>query len=96
MFAPKIKEMSDDYYKIYFGFKGHGVEAPSALRAEQFDIDIVFDKKKGLIRCWGYNIDSPTSQHKWAPQPSEWDEWFAPSQSIDEIVEAIINNLMVY
>jgi len=96
MFAPKIKQMNENYFKIYFGMKGHGVEAPSASRVEQFDIDLLFDKEKGLIRCWGYDINSPTKGHKWAVQPSEWDEWFAPTQPIDEIVEAIINNLMVY
>jgi len=95
-FSPKIKQLDENYFKIYFGVKGHGVEAPSATRVEQFDIDLLFDKNKGLIRCWGYDIDSPSNQHKWAPQPSEWDEWFAPSQDLDEIVEAIINNLMVY
>lgn len=96
MFAPKIKQLTEDYYKIYFGFKGHGVEAPTASRAEQFDIDLFYDKDKGLIRCWGYDIDSPTNQHKWAVQPAEWDEWFAPTQPIEEIIQAVIHNLMTY
>jgi len=96
MFSPKIKQINENYYKIYFDMKGHGVESPSATRVEQFNIDILMDKEKGLIRCWGYDVKSPTKGHKWEIVPSEWDEWYAPSQPIEEIVDIVINTLLFY
>lgn len=96
MFPKGVKKINEDYYKIYFEFKGHGVEAPTRGRAEQFDIDLLWDRKKGLIRCWGYDIDSSVGQHSWKPQPSEWDEWFAPSQPIEEIIECVTRIFMTY
>jgi len=96
MFPMGMKKMSENYYKTYYEFRGHGVEAPNGNRAEQFDIDVFWDKEKGLIRCWGYEILSKMSQHTWQPQPSEWDELFSPIQSFDEITKAINTAFMTY
>lgn len=96
MFPIGLFKKSENYHKCVFEFRGHGVEAPTASRAEQFNIDLLYDKKLGLIRCWGYNIDSSTKQHSWRVQPSEWDEWFAPTQKFDEIVDAISKIFMTY
>lgn len=96
MFPVGMYKKADNYHKYVFEFRGHGVEAPTASRAEQFNIDFMFDKKCGLVRCWGYDIDSSTRQHSWKVQPSEWDEWFAPSQPAQEIVESISKIFMTY
>ena len=96
MFPKGTKKISEDYYKIYFEFKGHGVEAPGSNRAEQFDIDIFWDRKKGLVRIWGYDIVSSKSQHSWQPQPSEFDEWFSPAQPIEEIIECVVAMFLTY
>jgi hypothetical protein len=97
MFPVGVKKINEDYYKIYFEFRGHGVLAPPRqTRIEQFDIDLFWDKKKGVVRCWGYNIESPTKGRKWIVSPSEWDEWFAPSQPIEEIVECVKRIFMTY
>lgn len=96
MFPVGFKKISDDYYKCVFEFRGHGMEAPTTMRAEQFDIDLYWDKKKGLIRCWGYDIDSQTKQHDWRVMPSEWDEWFSPGQPIKEICEIVVGIFMTY
>lgn len=90
MFPAGLKKINENYFKIYFEFRGHGVLAPPRQkRMEQFDIDLFWDKSKGLVRCWGYNIESSLGQHDWTPAPSEWDEWFAPSQPIEEIIECV-------
>lgn len=90
MFPVGMKKINEDYYKIYFEFRGHGVLAPvRQMRNEQFDIDLFWDKKKGLVRCWGYNIESPSKERSWRVSPSEWDEWFAPSQPMEEIIECV-------
>jgi len=99
MFPVALNKQNENYYKLVFEFRGQGVlrqinTKPS--RAEQFDIDLHWDRHKGLIRCWGYNIDSTLSQHSWKVQPSVFDEWFSPHQKQEEIIENIINIFMQY
>lgn len=100
--APKImmykgvKELDENYALIWFELNGAGIEAPGHERVEQFNIRIQFDKKTGLIRCWGHDVTSPMRQHKWEAQPSEWDEYFAPTQTMKEITEAIIGAFRTY
>jgi len=91
-----IKELDENYYVIFLEFRGSGVEAPTRARAEQFNVRVFFDKKIGLVRIWGHDIDSDMRRHNWEPQPSEWDEYFAPTQPIAEIVEANLRMLMTY
>lgn len=96
MFPVGMKKIDEGYYKIIYEFRGHGVEAPGGNRAEQFNIDVFWDKNKGLVKCWGYNIDSKVRQHTWAVQPSEFEEWFAPTQDIKKTVWIIKTILMTY
>lgn len=96
MFPVGMKKMNEEYYKIIYEFRGHGVEAPGGNRAEQFNIDIFWDKNKGLIKCWGYNIDSKVRQHTWSIQPSDFEEWFSPTQDVKKIAQTIKTILMTY
>lgn len=96
MFPIGMKKMSEDYYKIIFEFRGNGVEAPHQRRVEQFNIDLFWDNKKGLMKCWGYNIESKMRQRTWNVEPSDFEEWFAPTQDIKKIVEAVKTILMTY
>lgn len=96
MFPVGMMKVNENYHKYVFEFRGHGVEAPTAARAEQFNIDLLWDQKKGLIRCWGYDIDSTTRQHSWKVQPSEWDEWYAPTQNFNEIIDSVSKIFMTY
>lgn len=96
MFPIGMVKKSDNYHKYVFEFRGHGAEAPGKTRAEQFNIDLYWDEKAGLVKCWGYNIDSSMRHHTWYVQPSEWEEWFAPSQDHKEIIESVIAAFMTY
>lgn len=99
MFPTKITKQNENYYKLVFEFRGHGVTRPNVGRqgrAEQFDIDLIWDKPKGLLRCIGYNIDSCIGQHSWTIQPAEFNEYFSPHQENDEIIENIIKTFMQY
>jgi hypothetical protein len=91
-----VIQSAENDFTIYLQYNGQGVEAPSAKRVEQFDIHVNYDKNTGLIRCWGNEISSPTRQHLWQIQPSEWDEYFSPKQKNNEIVECIMNALYTY
>jgi hypothetical protein len=96
MFPKGLKKIDNNYYKIFFEFKGGGAGVPGNNRAEQFNIDLNYDKEKGLIRCWGYDIDSPMKQREFLPQASEWNEYFSPKESPEKIVKLIIKTLMTY
>jgi hypothetical protein len=96
MFPTQLKEMSDSYYKLVFEFRGQGIGLPNQGRGEQFNIDIKYYKEKGLIRCWGYDIDSSAKQRKWEVKPPEWDEWFSPTQEQNEIIESILACFLQY
>jgi hypothetical protein len=99
MFPIGLKKQNEDYYKLVFEFRGHGVlrqKTGKPGRAEQYNIDLVWDKKKGLIKCWGYDIDSTLGQHSWTVQPSEFNEWFSPKQDQDKIINNIVKIFMQY
>jgi hypothetical protein len=99
MFPVSFRKQNEDYYKLVFEFRGQGVlrQQPSKpARAEQFDIDVFWDSKKGLIKIWGYDIDSTLSQHSWKVQPSNFDEWFSPSQETEDIIDNVIKIFMQY
>lgn len=99
MFPVNFKKMDDHYYKAVFEFRGNGVYSqnnkPSG-RCEQFHLDIYWDKDRGLIRSWGYPIDSSLGRHAWGLQPSEWDEYFSPNQDKKIIVDAIIKSFLQF
>lgn len=91
------KEVEKDRkYLLSYELKGHGVEAPGSSRVEQFLIDMVYDPKTGMVRSFGYEVQSPTSGHLWYPQPSEWDEFFSSGQKQNEILECVAGAMSTY
>jgi hypothetical protein len=91
-----VIQNNENYYTIYFSYTGEGVEAPDRQRVEQFNVNISYESDIGLIRCWGNEISSPVKGRKWMLKPSEWDEYFTPSQKDDEIVYAIKEAFSTY
>ena len=95
-----IREVvKDKNYIIKFECAGQGAEAPGeggGNRLEMFAIEMSYDENTGLIRSMGYEVTSPMKGHKWEPQPSDWDEYFSPMQSSDEICAAITNALSIF
>lgn len=96
MFYKGVKEIDENHVITYFEFRGGGVGGPDQSRIEQFNIHLYFDQKKGLIRSWGHDVSSTLSQHEWSLNPSEWDEYFAPTQNLKEIVSAIVGAFRTY
>ena len=86
----------NENYVIYFECKGQGAETPGSGRLEQFCIDMSYNRKTGLIRSYGHDVQSKMKGHSWTPQPSEWDEYFSPAQSVREITDCICSALSTY
>lgn len=91
-----VKKIDQYNYITHLSYRGHGVEAPGQTRCEQFHINTQFNKEKGLIKCWGNEITSPTKQHLWVSNTPEWSEWFAPTQDINEIIDCVVKSLSTY
>jgi hypothetical protein len=92
-----IKKITDNHYVISFNLRGSGVEAPDQSRVEQNQTQISYDKESGTIRVTNYNIESPTGgAHKWKIMPIDIDAYFFPTQSKEEISEAIAVELKYY
>jgi hypothetical protein len=92
-----LKEIKkNENYLILFECKGHGVEAPGSMRLEQFVIEMSYSKSTGMIRSFGYGIQSPTRQHLWQPQPSKWDEKSSSSQDSEQISRSIAAALSTF
>jgi hypothetical protein len=91
-----ISQVDPTNYIIFMSLRGQGVEAPGQRRINEFHVNVSYKPLTGLIRCFGNEISSPVKGHTWEPQPSEWDEIFAPAQPRKEIEEAILSALSVY
>lgn len=99
MFPTQLRKQDENYYKLVYEFRGQGVGAPisgKTGRAEQFNIDLVYYPKRGVIRCFGYDIDSTAGERKFYIEPSEWDEYFSPKQDDHDIVENIVKLFLQY
>jgi hypothetical protein len=99
MFPVGLRKQNENYYKLVFEFRGQGVlrqRTGRQGRAEQYDIDLIWDDKKGLIRCMGYDIESTLGQHSWQVTPSDFNEHFSPNQDYDGIIDNIVKIFMQY
>jgi hypothetical protein len=99
MFPLRYVKQNENYYKLVYEFRGHGVMSSKKgrpHRAEQFNIDMIWDENKGLVRCLGYNIDSTLGQHSWKVQPPEFEEYFSPTQDKQQIIENITKIFLQY
>jgi hypothetical protein len=99
MFPYAFRKQSDTLYKYVFEMKGQGVGTPSQNstgRTEQFNIDLMWDEKKGLIRTWAYDIGSNINKHTWSVAISEWDEYFSPHEKRADIVTNILATFLQY
>jgi hypothetical protein len=90
----EVKENS--HYIIFFEVRGQGVEAPGSARVEQHHIHVSYDNNKGLIKIINNDIQSRIQVREWIPQPSEFEEYFCPTQSFEEIAECVAAALSTY
>jgi len=90
------RKKTENHYLIEMYLKAGGGGAPDNTRVEKFQITNYFDKEAGLVRVFGNNVCSPMSFRQWLPTPSEFDEMFAPTQKVDEIVDCICDALSTY
>ena len=92
-----IKQVKENcHYIIFFELRGQGVEAPGSTRVEQHHIHVSYDDKKGLIKIINNDIQSPIKGRVWIAAPSEFEEYFCPTQSTEEIAECVAAAFSTY
>lgn len=99
MFPLRLQKMEENYFKLVYEYRGQGVGTPMngyTGKSEQFNIDLVYYPKTGMIRSFAYEIDSNPNGQKWQLQTPEWDMNFSPKQDEDEIIKNIVMNFMQY
>jgi hypothetical protein len=89
---------NENYYTYHFDFRGNGVEAPSGSGSKvlEFVAHLSYYPESGMLRSWGNDITTTFKNTSWRIQPSEWDEYFAPSQDKKDISEQIVKMLSTY
>jgi hypothetical protein len=87
---------NENNYILVFGLKGGGVGGPNNTRVEEFLINVQYLNETGLIHCWGYDVVSPSISREYYPAPSEWDEYFSPTQPEQQIISCILETFMTY
>lgn len=98
IFIPEgIKKLHDDCYIVNFGVRAHGLEARNQQRVEQNQTMVVYDRSQGTIRILNYNLLSGTGrQHEFKTGLPEFEAYFFPSQSRDDISEVIATRMKYY
>ena len=83
-------------YVLAFGLKGGGAGGPQNTRTEEFLINVQYLPETGLIHCWGCDVWSPWASREYYLAPSEWDEYFSPTQPERQIISCILETFMTY
>lgn len=98
MFIPEnIKKLNDNAYLLCFGVRGHGLEFRNQQRVEQNQTLVSYDESQGTIRICNYNLLSKVGgPHEFKISQNDLDLYFFPSQSRDEIADAVATFMKFY
>lgn len=83
-------------YVIVFDVTGSGVGGPLQTKINKFLINMQYLPERGLFRSWGYDVWSPNISWEYQPAYSEWDEYFCPTQSKEQIISCLMEIFMTY
>lgn len=85
-----------EHYIIHFSCTGTGLQRRNQKRLDQFQVEVYYDKKAGTIRITGNDLGDKISKHSWKLEPSEFNEFFTPSQPSKDIIDVIKTHVSCY
>ena len=88
-----VRKVDDNDYIIRLSVRGQGQISNNGWTVRENQTHIVFDERKGLIRIMNYEVASQTLGRNWVIRPSDVDVFFCPTQTREEISEAIATTL---
>jgi len=86
----------DERYIIHFGVTGMGRQRAGQKRLDQFAVDVGYNKEDGIIKIAGNELGDTLDNYRWIYDPSNFLENFAPSQTPDEIKNAVLVHFNCY
>jgi hypothetical protein len=89
-----IKE--NEQYIIHFGCTGYGRQRAGQKRLDQFAIHCTYNQKAGTILITGTELGDKIDKYRWIYDPSNFMEYFVPTQHEDEICKAVLAMLNSY
>ena len=96
LFIEGITKLNDHRYLIVFGLRGGGQGSPDQNLVNEVLIDFSFDPVTGIIKMIEGNVESGhAKRQEWKLVPSDFQLYFMPSQSNDEIV-SVMATIMKY
>lgn len=95
LYFEDICKVDDDEYIIRYFVRGSGVEAPDHRRVEQTQIHLKYHQSTGVIQMIQSNVESSMRSHTWEVMPSDFELYFMPTQSVDEISNSL-STIMKY
>lgn len=97
MVFDKVRKVKENYYIICFNMTGSGLESSAGSgpsnKIEQYQINLIYDEKTGVMRCFGTSIESSKKTSQWKNGIPDWDENFLTSQRFEEVLSCIFNSL---
>lgn len=91
-----LLKLNDLNYLLSFTYKGFGNGLPQNQKAERFLINMQYLPEEGLVHSWGYEVASKMKVRSYYVTPSEWDEYFCPTQGDSEIIKNLHEIFMTY
>jgi len=88
-----VRKIDENDYVIRFTLRGHGQLSRDGWVVKENQTHIVFDTKKGLLRVMNYDVANQREGRNWVIRPSEIDVYFCPTQTKEEMSEAIATTL---
>jgi hypothetical protein len=89
-------KLDENNYLFSFTYKGYGNGLPNSQKAEKFLINMQYQPNTGLIHSWGYEVASKQKARQFYVTPSEWDEYFCPTQPAHQIIDCLSEIFMTY
>ncbi len=84
------------HYIIHFGCKGMGVQRRGQQRLDQFQVECRYFPDNGYLKVTGNEIGDTIAKHDWKISPSQFSEYYMPSQPVEEILESVLVHLNSY
>jgi len=90
----KVVENKD--YIIHWGATGMGRQRQDQKRLDQFTVQLKYEQDLGYIKIAGNELGDVIGKHRWKYDPSQFLEFFMPSQKEDEVLDSILAHLNSY
>lgn len=88
--------VENKHYIIHFACTGAGVQRQGQKRLDQLHVEMKYDQEGGYIKVAVNEIGDKIKAHKWQIDPSQYCEYYMPTQPQDEIIGTMVSLLNSY